>query len=621
MFESQFSYRRCRTTRRRVLHIGAHGLSARKLSAARFISAARIAVSLALLGVAGCGARVDPTGDSSTHFWQTCADAAECGNGYECICGRCTKECASESECPDVAACGVAAQYLDCEVDRKVCAHTGMGSATTGEDADASSVVDASSTTLESNNRDADVLVNLNDTSTFTGIESIQSPTQTPDDSASSRGATSTSTVTKEPPKGPQWSAAESLEDYDGSAWSAAAVADSIGNIVAIWIENDDATSTYGIAASRYTPKGGWGLREPLVEEDSFVTTLCADSSRSGNVVVAWVADDVGISAAWATTYAPSSGWSTPTPLGPELGQITETDCAVDDAGNVTVIWSQSTGSYPALYGSRFAVGDTQATYELVSGAASNLFHLNLAADNAGNAVAVWNHWEGQEGQVWANRFVAGGNWEEPTPLDSSRGATLRDLDVSLDAVGNGRAVWGEEAADGSFYEIKSSAFKLEEGWSDAEFVAAGTGVPFYTKIGLDDAGNAVVAWEEWSQVPELPPENDVRVRHYTPNEGWEASGAFDAADITEMSLSVTGDGQALISWRTPYAGDVDGVVQSRYLSPQTGWLTAGQLVNDALGDVDWPRSALSEAGIGAVVWVQANPLTSRGEVFSSVVK
>ncbi len=44
-----------------------------------------------------CGARAEGT-DSSTQFWQTCTEDADCGS-LQCLCGRCTVDCSTDTQC------------------------------------------------------------------------------------------------------------------------------------------------------------------------------------------------------------------------------------------------------------------------------------------------------------------------------------------------------------------------------------------------------------------------------------------------------------------------------------------------------------------------------------------
>jgi hypothetical protein len=84
-------------------------------------SARSIALGAVLLvSLCGCTASRSPArGSSETHFLQRCTDT--CGGDLECVCGACSRRCASDTACaglaafatcsqPDAAACGTPAE-------------------------------------------------------------------------------------------------------------------------------------------------------------------------------------------------------------------------------------------------------------------------------------------------------------------------------------------------------------------------------------------------------------------------------------------------------------------------------------------------------------------------------
>ena len=63
----------------------------------------------------GCSGPATDVG-TNTNWMRLCVQSDECGGEYECLCGRCTSDCANDKDCTDGATCavGVAAQ-LQCE--------------------------------------------------------------------------------------------------------------------------------------------------------------------------------------------------------------------------------------------------------------------------------------------------------------------------------------------------------------------------------------------------------------------------------------------------------------------------------------------------------------------------
>lgn len=96
----------------------------------------------AILGIVAslaCGSRIRGGTDGSTHFWDTCAEDAECGSNSECICGRCTIECTASDQCSTGGTtCVAVANVLACTRDELVCVPNDVLPETSGGEADAS---------------------------------------------------------------------------------------------------------------------------------------------------------------------------------------------------------------------------------------------------------------------------------------------------------------------------------------------------------------------------------------------------------------------------------------------------------------------------------------------------
>ncbi|HVW25140.1 MAG TPA: hypothetical protein VHC69_07190 [Polyangiaceae bacterium] len=62
-------------------------------------------VFLAVLTAYACGGKSTQSGGSNTNWFATCTSAADCGSGFECWCGICTKTCANDCNANAAAAC------------------------------------------------------------------------------------------------------------------------------------------------------------------------------------------------------------------------------------------------------------------------------------------------------------------------------------------------------------------------------------------------------------------------------------------------------------------------------------------------------------------------------------
>ena len=81
-----------------------------------------------------------------------------------------------------------------------------------------------------------------------------------------------------------------------------------------------------------------------------------------------------------------------------------------------------------------------------------------IAVDNIGNAIAVWEHYDGTHNYIWANRYTAGGGWGAAGPIEPDNGGGAYEPQVALDGSGNAIAVWRQW--DGTNTRIWASRYE-----------------------------------------------------------------------------------------------------------------------------------------------------------------
>ena len=129
---------------------------------------------------------------------------------------------------------------------------------------------------------------------------------------------------------------------------------DSSGNAIAVWHQSDG--TRYNIWANRYVPGTGWGTAALIETDDSGdANNPQVAMDADGNAIAVWVQDDGTRSNIWANRYVPGTGWGT--------AALIETDDSW--------VWDNP----------------------------------QVAVDAGGNAIAVWEQWDGTRFNIWANRF------------------------------------------------------------------------------------------------------------------------------------------------------------------------------------------------------------------------
>jgi len=255
-------------------------------------------------------------------------------------------------------------------------------------------------------------------------------------------------------------------------------------------------------------------------------------------------------------------------------------------------------GMLSSTAGSASAAGwlepeDISAANEVVDG------RPQVAADPAGNAVAIWERHVGGEEIVEATERPAGGDWSEPEVV-SLPGEEGERSQVTIDAAGNAIAVW--ITGDSSTGFVVRSAVRPPGGkWSQPEDVSDSIAEAITPRLAVDAASEAVAIWTafdsgdrivqgavrtaagEWSEPDDLSPAGEF----VTPLEAPDV--AIDAA------------GNAVAVWKLEGSNDV---VQAAVRPAGGDWAEPDD-VSAAGQDTGQPAVAMNDAGLAIAVWTR----------------
>jgi hypothetical protein len=181
---------------------------------------------------------------------------------------------------------------------------------------------------------------------------------------------------------------------------------------------------------------------------------------------------------------------------------------------------------------------------------ANRSFRQQIAMDDAGNAIAVWD----QNTTVWTNRYDVAKGWGTSVLLEPDLGGDARDARVGMDAQGNALAIWTQ---------VRAGRIEIMTRRYDA-------------MIG------------DWGGVAPL--------------------GILGAGDAREPQLAMSPSGEAVAVWTQPDAGTTrTSLWSSSYRADGGGWTMPRLIENDDTDSVIAPRVAISPVGSAMAVWTQDN--------------
>jgi hypothetical protein len=190
-----------------------------------------------------------------------------------------------------------------------------------------------------------------------------------------------------------------------------------------------------------------------------------------------------------ANTYTTGIGWSTsPATLadGATFAQV-----AMDGQGNAMAVWIISGGS-PEIRARRWS-GGTWGMFDALGISSSAVTALPRVVMNAaGTAVVVWRNGT----DVVARRYQ-GGVWTPSVTLNAASG-TAQNVEVAMDDAGNTVAVWEQDVA--GRISIWMNVFS-NGAWSTAAMVESDDTVDARTPhVAMSPTGDAVIVWERGAQ-------------------------------------------------------------------------------------------------------------------------
>ncbi len=218
-----------------------------------------------------------------------------------------------------------------------------------------------------------------------------------------------------------------------------------------------------------------------------------------------------------------------------------------------------------------------------------------LAADPAGNAVAVWSQGDG----IWSARYMPSDGWAAADSV-TTFAAPLGSAVVAMDADGVAVAAWPLSWVRSNIYSARSGA---SGEWARSQRIDDNSGEADAPQVATGADGSVVVVW---SQVDD----QGMRVwsNRYTRSDGWSFAQPIDGSSAGEASrpqVAVDPPGSVTVVWQQA-DGTRTGIWSNRY-TPSSGWGSARSIANGSASEAANPQVAVDPAGNAVAVWEQSD--------------
>ena len=309
---------------------------------------------------------------------------------------------------------------------------------------------------------------------------------------------------------------------FSGDQWEDAFRIESIGGNAQIGIkESGDALVTWArwrddgldseIRSVDYTVGVGWDNWQTVLmaetNDEAFSGTKLA-SDGAGNFMAlwarnAWVEGEYDI---WTAYYKEIGGWGAAVKINPEdLGYAGSGQVAFDNQGNALAVWRQgkqgSSGIiHYDIWVNRFNGVSWEGAQLIEFDDVGEATHPQIAFEGNGNALAVWEQYDGSRYNIIANHYRAETNsWDIAQPIETDDLGDANNPQIAIDHNGDGLVVWEQD--DGSQFNIMAKRYFVVDGdefWGDAVVLSdENIGNAGDARIAFDESGKAMAIWSQ----------------------------------------------------------------------------------------------------------------------------
>jgi hypothetical protein len=313
-----------------------------------------------------------------------------------------------------------------------------------------------------------------------------------------------------------------------------------------------------------------------------------------GDAVAVWKGYDGGDEVIEAASRPAGGSWQAPVELSGSGYDASEPQVAVDSGGDAVAVWKRREGAdYTVEAASRPAGGNWQAPVD-ISAIGQNASGPQVAVDPGGDAVAVWELYDGTNHIVQAATSPAGGSWQAPVDL-STIGQNASEPQVAVDPGGDAVAVW--KGSDSTNFIVGAASRPAGGSWqAPVELSAAGHDA-IEPQVAVDPGGDAVAVWELYDGTNHI-----VQAATSPAGSSWQAQVDLSTTggSAFEPQVAVDQGGDALAVWER-YDG-TNHIVQAATSPAGGSWQAPVDLSATGQNALE-PQVAVDPGGDAVAVW------------------
>ncbi|MDY6934825.1 MAG: hypothetical protein SVZ03_11490 [Spirochaetota bacterium] len=286
---------------------------------------------------------------------------------------------------------------------------------------------------------------------------------------------------------------------------------DNTGNVMIVW-EQKDNSGKLQIFKSEYR-SGIWthpaNLDDNVSPNTEHATNTRVAMDNTENVMIVWEQkDNSGKLQIFKSEYR-SGIWTHPANLNdnvsPDSEDAEHPQVAMDNSGNAMIVWEQKDNSGKLqIFKSEYRSGIWTHPANLddnVSPDSEDAEHPQVAMDNSGNAIISWRQLDSSHNwQIFMSEYSSG-TWKHPANYDDNISPDNEDAmypRIAMDNGDNHIIVWRQD--DGSSYQIFKSEYRNRTWTHPADIndrISSISGDVSDPNVAMDNIGNTVIVWSQ----------------------------------------------------------------------------------------------------------------------------
>ncbi len=342
-------------------------------------------------------------------------------------------------------------------------------------------------------------------------------------------------------PAGGTWQTPVQLAETSYALGRPQVAMDADGDAVAVWTTY---SGSHDVIDAAELPAGGsWQTPVQISGSEEAEQAQVAMNS-AGDVIAAWTIWTGSTDRVEAAQMPAGGTWQTPEPISNAGNETYSPEVAIDEHGDAAAVWWHNDGGQDVVQGAQLPAGGSWSTSSQLSEGGEPAYNPQLAMNPQGDAVVVWERWNGSDFITQAVQLPAGGSWQSPVNI-SETGVDGEAPRVAIDARGDEVAAW--TSWNGSHDIADASEMAAGGSWQTPVTLSSGVQESYNPRVAMSSNGEAVAVW-----------------------------GAYNGSGSVVQSANFVGAGPELTELSVPASGTT-GQSLSFSVTPVDNWTSLGR--------------------------------------------